>query len=72
MKTGESPLRFFVRIFGRESLAVHVNDAIAILKGLRGQKERHRQKDERKELREMIQPMAMPGPHLFSLLTRAG
>src|SRR6266446_2418700 len=72
MKTDESPLRFFARILGRESFAVHVDNTIALLEGLCGQKERHRQQGERKELREMDQPMATPGPHLFFLLTKAG
>jgi hypothetical protein len=72
MKTDESPLCFFERILGRKSFAIHVDNAIALLEGLCGQKERHRQQDERKELREMIQPKATPGPHLFSFLSREG
>src|SRR3981189_351848 len=72
MKTNESPLCFFEGILGRKSFAVHVNNSIALLEGLCGRKKRHRQQDERKELREMIQPMATPGPHLSFLLTRAG
>src|SRR5882762_3772520 len=67
METDECPLCFFERILGRKSFAIHVDNAIALLEGLCGQKERHRQQGERKELREMIQPMAMPGPHLFFL-----
>src|SRR5712664_322385 len=72
MKTDESPLCSFERILGRKSFAVHVDNTIALLEGSCGQKERHRQQDERKEFREMNQPMATPGPHLFFLLTRAG
>src|SRR6266478_8396611 len=70
MKTNESPLCFFEGILGRKSFAVHVDNTISLLDGLCGQKERHRQQGERKELREMIQPKATPGPHLFSFLPR--
>src|SRR3979490_1179314 len=72
MKTDESPLRFFARILGRKSFAVHVDNTIALLEGLCSPKERTRQQGERKELREMIQPNATPGPHSFSFLPREG
>ena len=56
---------FSLRVFGRETFAVHINDATVFLVGLRGQENRDRKQQERKEFCDTIQPMAMPRAHFL-------